>query len=257
MSIESDQNALTSNVTRSKGRRRFWAISLLGVAAVILPVAYAISQAREAGRMSTCACRMMQIGMALQNYEGSYGAFPAAYQLLDGQPSSSWRLELIPMMELQAEYDRYHRDEPWDSAFNRRLADDVALQRPMFRCPSAPAAQPRSFTNYVMPVGPSTISSGAAGVKRAAIVDGTSYTIAVAEIAGTDIYWTEPRDLDAGKMSYKLNDPLKPGISSSHPKCARVLFTDGHTQTLSNSIDPDVLKTLLTIAGGEKTPGDY
>jgi len=194
---------------------------------------------------------MMQIGMALQNYEGRYGAFPAAYQLLDGRPSSSWRLELIPMMELQAEYDRYHRDEPWDSAFNRRLADDVALQRPIYRCPSAQAAQPRSFTNYVMPVGPSTISSGAAGVKRAAIVDGTSYTIAVAEIVPTDIYWTEPRDLNAGKMSPHINDRSRPSISSSHPGQAIVLFADGHTQWLPDSIAPDVLEALTTIDGDE------
>lgn len=255
MSIEPDKIDLT-NSTRTR-RRRIWAFSLFGVAALGLPIAYAVSQAREAGRMSKCACRLTQIGLALQNYEGANGVFPAAHQRLDGQPSSSWRLELIPMLELQAEYDRYHRDESWDSAFNRRLADDVAAQRPIYRCPSAPASQHRSFANYVMPVGPGTISPGAAGVKRAAIIDGTSRTIAVAEIANTDIYWTEPRDLDAAKMSYRVNGSLPAGISSAHPDGAFVLFADGHAQTLSNAIDPDVLKALLTIAGEEKLQQEY
>jgi len=214
--------------------------------------AVAIGPAREAGRMSKCACRLTQIGMAMQNYEGQYGTFPPAYCQLGGKPSSSWRLELIPFMELQAEYDRYHRDEPWNSSFNRQLADAVAAQRSMYRCPSAPSGQNRSLANYVMPVGPGAISPGAAGVERAAIVDGTSYTIAVAEIADTDIYWTEPRDLPAAKMSYKVNDSFKPGISSPHRGGAMAVFADGHTQWLSDSTDPDVVKALISIDGNEK-----
>jgi prepilin-type processing-associated H-X9-DG protein len=239
----------------ANSKRRFSRVAVLLTLAAVGGCAVALSagvqQAREAGRISTCHCRLTQIGLAMQNYESKYGAFPPAYQLLDGQPSSSWRLELIPNMSLQAEYDRYHHNERWDSDFNLRLADEVAAKRPMYRCPSAPASQGPALANYVMLVGPNSFSPGASGVKRTAIVDGTSNTIAVAEIANTDIYWTEPRDLTVSGMSYQLNAPRRSSISSGHPGRATVLFADGHTTTLSDSIDPDVLKALTTINGDE------
>jgi prepilin-type processing-associated H-X9-DG protein len=236
-------------------KRRFSRVAaLLTLAAVggcAVALTAGVQQAREAGRISKCHCRLTQIGLAMQNYEGTYGVFPPACQQLKGQPSSSWRLELIPNMALQAEYDRYHHNERWNSDINLRLADEVAAKRPMYRCASAPISQGPSLTNFVMLVGPSAFSPGATGVKRTAIVDGTSNTIAVAEIADTDIYWTEPRDLKVGGMSYQLNAQSRPSISSAHPGGATVLFADGHTKTLSDSIDPDVLKALTTIDGDE------
>lgn len=252
----SDDNSLTAAPAKSKFRvtRRGLLVTLVVCGGVAALLAAPIRLAREAGRMAKCACRMTQIGLALQNYEGDYGVYPPAYQQLDGQPSSSWRLELLPYMGLQAEYNRYRRNERWDSPFNLRLADDVAAGSPMYRCASAPASQGPSLTNFVMPVGPQTISPGASGVKRAAIRDGTSFTIAVAEIAPTDIYWTEPRDLNMKAMSFQINARSQPSISSEHPGRVLVLFADGHTQWLSDSIDPKMLKSWLTIDGNENIP---
>jgi prepilin-type processing-associated H-X9-DG protein len=80
-------------------------------------------------------------------------------------------------------------------------------------------------------------------------------TIAAAEIANSDIYWTEPRDLPLECMSFRVNDRSQPSVSSAHRGAAVVVFADGHTQTLSDRTDPAVLKALMTIDGGER-PGE-
>jgi prepilin-type processing-associated H-X9-DG protein len=108
-----------------------------------------------------------------------------------------------------------------------------------------------------MPVGSGTISDGSGSSRFQDIRDGTSMTIAVVEIFPTDIYWNEPRDLPLDRMSLRLNDPSKPSISSPHTDGAIAVFADGHTQTLSNAIDPKVLKALLTIRGGESIEQEY
>ena len=117
-------------------------------------------------------------------------------------------------------------------------------------CPSDTTRKPAE-TDYVMPVGPGAIADGPAGAKPGAITDGTSNTIAIAEMSSSVICWTEPRDLDVRKMSFTINDPAAPCIRSNHPGIANVLMADGSVQTLSSKIDPQVLRGMLTIAGGE------
>jgi prepilin-type processing-associated H-X9-DG protein len=159
----------------------------------------------------------------------------------------------------QTLYDRYRLQEPWDSAVNRQLADDFAARASSFRCPSAPAAQPLAFTNFVMPVGAGAISDGpqARLLKEVSKGDGTSNTLAVVEMAPTDIYWNEPRDLPLDRMSFRLNAPAAPSVSSRHPGGATVVFADGHTQFLSDDISPAVLRALITVHGDEAIGAEF
>ena len=57
-------------------------------------------------------------------------------------------------------------------------------------------------------------------------------------------------------MSYRVNDPRRPGISSKHPGGANVGFADGSTRFLRESIVPGTLRALFTIAGGEAISAD-
>ena len=216
-----------------------------------------IEPSKEAGRRSQCVNNLKQIGLGLQNYADVCKRLPAAIAVdANQEPIHSWRLTILPWgTQLGELFRRYRYDQPWNFPANRTITDQRGF--PTYRCPSASPSQPLTHANYVMPLGPHTISDGPNSIAFGQISDGLSNTIAVGEIANSDIYWTEPRDLPLDAMSFRVNDRSQPSISSAHRGAAVVLFADGHTQALSDSIDPEVLKSLLTIAGGEKIQGDY
>jgi hypothetical protein len=82
--------------------------------------------------------------------------------------------------------------------------------------------------------------------------DGPENTILLAEISNSDIHWMEPRDLRADEMSFTINDPTRPSISSPHSRGPAVVFADSiRAYRIDRSLRPETLKALTTIAGGE------
>lgn len=53
-------------------------------------------------------------------------------------------------------------------------------------------------------------------VRLADVRDKQSETILVAESADSGIHWSQSRDLDIDRMSFRINDPSRPGLSSRH-----------------------------------------
>lgn len=220
--------------------------------ALLLP---AVQAAREAARRNLCSNNLKQIGLALQNYADVNKAFPPAY-LADenGRPIHSWRVLILPYMEQKALYDRYNFDEPWDGPNNSQLA---ALMPPAYRCPSEPVSGPAiSTTSYAAITGPGTLFDADTSASFAAIKDGTSQTLAVAEAANAGIPWMEPRDLDIKQMTMRVNGSPN-DISSHHPGGAQAVFADGHTTFLSSSVTVSVLRALFSKAGGEPISGSF
>lgn len=168
----------------------------------------------------------------------------------------------MPYCDRQEFFDQYNHDAAWNDKRNLQLAQHERFKY-LFACPSDPHykdAQDKDFdpnqprmTNYVAVVGPGTAFPG--GDKRISfedITDGPENTILVVEIANSDIHWSEPRDLEFDRMSFKINDPEKPCISSPHADGANVVFADGRSRRLSKTIPPETLRALFTINGGEK-----
>ena len=213
--------------------------------ALLLP---AVQAAREAARRAQCSNNLKQIALAMHNYHDVNGCFPPAYFAdEDGKPMHSWRVLLLPYLEQQALYNQYNFDEPWDSPANQRIASTIV---PVYRCPSDPnPASPQ--TSYVMIVGPGTISDGTESTSLQDIADGSSNTLMVIEATGTGIGWTDPRDLDATKITFEVNEPTGGEIESQHPGGAQCALCDGSVRFLSEFTDPEEVRAMTTIAGGE------
>src|SRR5471030_464904 len=101
--------------------RGFTLIELLVVIAIIavliallLP---AVQQAREAARRTQCKNNLKQLGLAMFNYEGTYGRFPFAsfvpwgrtgkddcHMDYNGQFGPNWGVALLPFIEQSALY---------------------------------------------------------------------------------------------------------------------------------------------------------
>ena len=214
---------------------------------VAIPVA-ARPQAREAARRMQCNNNLKQIGLAMHNYHDVHGCFPPAYiPDENGRPMHSWRVLLLPYLEQKPLYDQYNFDEPWDSPQNLALANTLLY---VYQCPSDTLVGP-SETSYLMIVGPGTVSDGPTATKISELTDGTSNTILVVEAAGCGINWLDPRDLDAEALSYLINDPVDGGIQSEHPDGANVLFCDGSVMLVDAAVDPEQIRGMSTISGGE------
>jgi prepilin-type N-terminal cleavage/methylation domain-containing protein/prepilin-type processing-associated H-X9-DG protein len=193
-------------------------IAIIGIlVALLLP---AVQQAREASRRIQCASNIKQLALALQNYETTRKALPAAgtyaspedaiyfaagYWRIDLKSglNRSWVVSLLPYVEDQALYDQF--DQKLKVTENR---SNPQLNQPaMLLCPSD-AARGRTYrsfesengvpvdfgkANYAAFSNPYHIDSwfysGAIwlyGRRMENITDGTSTTLVFAEIRTRD-----------------------------------------------------------------------
>lgn len=194
----------------------------------------ALQAAREAARQSQCIVNVKMIGLALANYRDVYGCFPPPYTAdANGKPMHSWRVLITPYLESSPFYMQYDFNKPWNSPANYALTQAWGGRGSWHGCPSANQPPGAGFTNYVMIVGPTNAAKA-------------GDTILIAEIADSDIFWSEPRDLTLDEMSLRINDKSKPGISSHHPLGAMVALADGSVKFLKQSTTPEQLRAMLT-----------
>lgn len=241
----------------SRNPRRFTAVGCLvvGVVGVLVVAALIppIRVARQAVQRASCIMVQKCVGLAAHNYGTVFERLPAAYcpdQFLETH--YSWRIALLPYMEENEIYNSYKRQEPWDSPNNIKVAGPTPHMKGYwaYHCPGDGNRQPRE-TDFLMPVGPGAISEGTKGRRFKEVTDGLSHTIFSGESCSSGIIWTEPRDLDIEQMSFQINDNSRPSIRSVHPGLANVLLADGSVKTLSEKIDPAVVRAMITVADGE------
>jgi len=235
---------LGHNFRSAASKHWSWILLVLSILPVLWLVNGVLNVREEAAR-SECAMRFNQLALALHNYHDTKGHFPPAFIAgPDGKPWHSWRVLILPYIEEHKVYDRYRFDEPWYGPNNRRLADKIHLQ--MFQCCSAKDYGKGLHTNIVAIVGAGTAFPGVEPTRLADFRDSGRHTILLAEYAGADIPWMEPRDLDAGAMSFLTNDRAAPSISSPHPVGPAVVFADGISVfRIRPSVSADTLSALV------------
>jgi prepilin-type processing-associated H-X9-DG protein len=214
--------------------------------ALLLP---AVQSAREAARRAQCVNNLKQIGLAMHNYLSANNTFPKpAITDKDGKPLLSWRVAILPYLEQQELYNKFHLDEPWDSPHNKALINEIP---PTYVCPSRANVEPGT-TTYQVFVGKGAFFEKDQGTPIAGITDGTSNTIMVVE-ATDAVPWTSP-DSDL-----EFDPDAKPslyGAGSPHPGGFNALFGDGSVRFIKNSIAVQVFRALITRAGGEVIAAD-
>jgi prepilin-type processing-associated H-X9-DG protein len=197
-----------------------------------------------------CNCNLRQIGLALHSYHELYGSFPPAFIADErGRPMHSWRTLILPQLEHQPLFDSLYLDQPCDDPRNLKLA---STNLGCYRCPSDKSNGP-GCTSYLAIVGPGTAWPGAKPASLDDFTDGRSNTILVVEVAGSNIPWSQPRDIAIGNLDPRINSQKKPGISSNHKGGANVLFADGHVEFVSSDLLPREVQAMLTAHAGDAT----
>jgi len=203
----------------------------------------AVNQAREAARRAQSTNNLKQIGLAMHNYHEAYKQFPPAVQ--PDQPKSrlSWRVHILPFIGEAELYDQFKLDEPWDSEHNRKLVDRMPG---LYVSPDSPEIADAGMTRYQRPRGEGLPMSVEGRLRISDLTDGTVHTImAVESPVEQAVVWTQPDDLevDMDNPIGTLANALSNGFNAA--------FYDGSVHFISNSVDNQVLKKILTHAGGE------
>jgi prepilin-type processing-associated H-X9-DG protein len=252
----------------------------------------AIPRVQAAAARTQCQNNLKQIGLAVQNYQGTYNTFlPSATIPNEDLPCGkrlSWLVDVRPFLEqLGVVIDRKKGWQDGENIIPKWHGNDGLPDPPeplgeykAFRCPADPAvAAPDSpgLTNYVGLTGvgrdAAELALGYPGVgffgcerrtKIEDIKDGMASTIMVMETKRETGPWTAGgfptvRGLDpAGRRYLGASGQFSSGHSSSWPwlsssaTVTNVLYADGSVRGLTESVSPEVLEALVTIAGGEE-----
>lgn len=188
--------------------------------------------------------QLKYLGVALHNYHEAKGSFPPAAILSpEGKPLLSWRVALLPYLDVPQLklYQQFDLTQPWDSQQNLPL---VAQMPDLFRCPGSKS--PAGTTVYLAPRGGATLFTGPTGTSVRKVTDGLSNTIAIVEVSDqAAVPWTKPED-----WQLNLAAPAQQ-LGGHFPGVLLTLFADGSAHALPATIANDKLNALLTPSGGE------
>ena len=210
--------------------------------ALLLP---AVQSARSAARQAQSSNNLRQVGLALLNYETAWGTLPpAVVKDKDGKPLYSWRVLLLPYLEERELYDRFNKDESWDSPSNIALSAQIPHAFESMKEPGRCA--------IVGVVGPDCLlSTGDKPTQIGNCRDGLSNTIYAFSVEGWNGNWAAPVDLDSTSAQFILGIP--PLVGEARRDVVVAGLGDGSVIPL-NGVTPEALRAMTTCNGDEATP---
>ncbi len=262
------------NGAATKPRRAFTLVELLVVISIIGVLAGlllpAVQMAREAARRAQCLNNLKNIGLAIHNFESARRTLPAGSEARNGT-EHAWSTQTLPFLEQSNVYQRLDLKAVWNAPSNLQVAlTNISI----YRCPSATKDFPgkqdyggiQGSALTQLPFGMAahqafgcgslivTSTAQAQSIRISDVVDGLSTTICVGESVDRDSLhsgrWACGRNCFS-QNAPKINRGGLGDLLSHHPQGVNVLFADGHTQLLSESMDSLVLGALCTRNGRE------
>ena len=218
------------------------ATALIVVVVLVGLLLPALQSARMPSRRNISRYRLKQIGLALLNYEISYGSLPPAYTVDgNGNRLHSWRTLILPYLEQHALYEKIDLTKAWDDPANAAYHN---MRIDVFECPSSGVAPGSS--NYLVVVDPSGIFHGSNFCNLTDVHDGTDNTLLVVEVdKSLSVPWMSPSDID---MQTYLDAQFK----SQHEGGAHCCFADGSCWFMKSSLDRASMRALVTKSAGDK-----
>lgn len=232
--------------------------------ALVLP---AVQQARMAARRAHSKNNLRQIALSLHNYHDANKSFPTGTVAESAEEPAdrlSWIATVLPYLEQVALYQKLDQESGWNSDANSPF---TAVNIPMLMNPQV-LTKGEGLTNYIGIAGlgedAPTLAvdherAGVFGYDRKTrirdITDGTSNTIGVTEATGNFGRWAAGGNATLRSVTTEpyINGP--DGIGGTYPGGVQAMLMDGSVRFVSENIDPDVFKALITIGGGEPIPG--
>ncbi len=241
---------MNTPVERSGPRKRvlqakpgFTLIELLVVIAIIailvallLP---AVQQAREAARRTSCKNNLMQIGIAMVNYEHQWGTFPIGCVDEAGPVANErtgykvgWMVRILPQLDEGNAYAKFDFDH---GAFAPENKDVLEYTAGWMKCPSSAMAwyydadeMKAGYTNYAgvhhAQTGPIDSDNNGMLVLNKAfrardVLDGLSYTLFVGEkiYGGTRLGWASGTRATLRNTGVPINQLVSTARSTGVP----------------------------------------
>ncbi|QDU93890.1 DUF1559 family PulG-like putative transporter [Lignipirellula cremea] len=211
------------------------------VTAAIVPAGI---EARLAAQRMNSQNNLKQIGLGVHNFADQNLRLPhSANTDADGKPLLSWRVHILPYMEMSSLYDQFHLDEPWDSEHNLAVAGKVT---PVVYAAPGASLEPGK-TVYLANVSKDGFlrPQNEGNLKFRDITDGMSNTIAIVEAAPENaVFWTKPDD-----FAYEAENRTK-GLVGLRRGGFLAVYADGSVQ-LVDYTNPTLLYRLFTRNDGE------
>lgn len=130
--------------------------------------------------------QLLFLGHAFRLYYDTHGKFPSDIKAADGTPLLSWRVALLPTMQLDELYAKFNLEEPWDGPTNKELLTQMPfLFRPLVPGVEPPKTVVRFFDSEGTPL-------ANPGLKREDVKYPKSTLMLVSVTPSQAIEWTRP-----------------------------------------------------------------
>ncbi len=229
----------------------FIGIALLGVCMVTLGIAIAvvgpmISQRMARVRELSDFEKMRTIVKALNEYNDRYSSFPPpAVVDSKGKKLYSWRVLILPFMGHETLYNRFVKDQAWDSVANYSLIREMPIE---FASSMSPDGAALHESNFSLIVGNGTIFPASGPLASKDVSD--TPTILVIETKNGSAVWTQPADIDASK-GLRLGNKSYVEAGGVRADVVLAVTVDDQQLRIPKATEQKVLDALVSPNGNE------